>query len=172
MEKVRYENETKLNQDQLVDLLSQQTLPLSKLVMYMSSILILFLILILNWDKSSPEIYIILTVLLGIAFVLIVLLLIFKKKLIKVTNKSLANGVVYNYIFSEKEFVVDSLINDKTSHMVMQYQGLEKISIKGDYAFLFINSFSIFFVDLNNFNESKEEVIELFAPYKKKKSKR
>ena len=82
MEKLRYENETKLNQDQLIDLLSQQTLPLSKLITYISSILILTLILILNWDSSNQDLYIILTVLLGLGLVFVVLILIFKKFLL------------------------------------------------------------------------------------------
>ena len=172
MEKLRYENETKLNQDQLIDLLSQQTLPLSKLITYISSILILTLILILNWDSSNQDLYIILTVLLGLGLVFVVLILIFKKWLIKISNTNLASGVTYKYIFYENEFSVDSTINEKTSHMAMQYKGLEKIVVKEDYAFIYLNSVSIFFVDLNSFEGCKEEVIKLFAPYKKKKSKR
>ena len=109
---------------------------------------------------------------LSIGLVVCILLLIFKKWLVKVTNKSLENGVTYNYVFYENEFAVDSIVGEKTSHLAMQYAGLEKIIIKGDFAYIFINSVSIFFVDLNNFNEEREEVIKLFAPYKKKKSKR
>ena len=172
MEKVRYENETNLNQEQLIDLLAQQTLPLSKLMMYMSSILILILILILNWDSSNQALYIILSSLLGVSLILVILLLIFKKKLIKVTNTSLANGVTYKYVFYENEFIIDSIVNEKTSHTVMQYKGLEKIVIKGDYAFIYLNSVSIYFVDLNCFTDGKEEVIKIFSQYKKKKSKR
>ena len=140
--------------------------------MTISSICILMVILILTWDKENVGLYIALTVMLSIALIVSILLIIFKKWLVKVTNKSLANGVVYNYVFYENEFVVDSVVGENSSHLAMQYEGLEKIVVKGDYAYLFINSVSTFFVDLNNFNEEREEVIQLFAPYKVKKSKR
>lgn len=172
MEKIKYENETKLNQDELVTLLSHQTLPISKLVISISSILILVLILILNWDNNNPGIYILMTILLGIGLIGIILLFIGKKWLIKVSNKSLANGVVYQYTFYENEFKVDSIIGESKSHLAMRYDGLEKIVIKNDIAYLYINNVSIFFVDMNNFASDKEEVIKLFTPYKIKKSKR
>ena len=172
MERKKYINETKLNQDEIVGLLAQQTLPLSRMMMSITSIVILILFLILSWDKENNGLYIVLTIMLSLGLVICILLLIFKKWLVKVTNKSLENGVTYNYVFFENEFVVDSIVGDKTSHLAMQYSGLEKIIIKGDYAYIFINSVSIFFVNLNNFGDEKEEVIELFAPYKKKKSKR
>ena len=53
MEKIKYYNETKLNQDELVSLLSEQTLPAKKTIISISSILILFTILLLNWDKEN-----------------------------------------------------------------------------------------------------------------------
>ncbi len=172
MEKIKYENETKLNQDKLVDLLSEQTLPLKKMIVSISSIVILLLILILNWDKENQGIYILMSILLGLGFVGLCLLLIFKKWLIKISNKSLSSGVVYKYTFYENEFKVDSIVDGKENHMAMRYEGLEKIVVKNDFAYLYINSVSIFFVNLNNFGEEKEEVIKIFLPYKTKKSKR
>ena len=172
MERKKYINETKLNQDEIVRLLAQQTLPLSRMLMSITSLLILMVVLILSWDKENNGLYITVTVMLSVGLIISVLLIIFKKWLVKISNKSLAMGVTYNYTFYENEFVVDSTIGDKTSHLVMQYEGLEKIVIKDDYAYLFINTVSIFFVDLNNFKEEKEEVINLFTPYKKKRSKR
>ena len=55
--------------------------------------------------------------------------------------------------------------------MAMKYSGLEKIVIKDNIAYLYINSVSIFFVDLDNFAGEKEEVIKIFSQYKRKKSK-
>ena len=95
MEKIKYYNETKLNQEQLVSLLSEQTLPAKKMIISISSIIILFTILLLNWDKENPSMYILLTVLLAIGLIGLILLLIGKKWLIKVSNKNLANGVLY-----------------------------------------------------------------------------
>ena len=92
MEKIKYYNETKRNQDELVSLLSEQTLPAKKMIISISSIVILFIILILNWDKENPSMYILLTVLLAIGLIGLILLLIGKKWLIKISNKNLANG--------------------------------------------------------------------------------
>lgn len=169
---IKYENETRLNQDKLIDLLAKQTLPTSRLVFTIVSDLVLMLIVILNFDKENPGLYIALLVLLSIAVVVTVLLIVGKKWLIKIGNKSLSNGVVYKYVFYENEFSIDSIINDKTTHLVMKYEGLEKIIIKDDFAYLYIDNASIFFVDMNEFGLYKEEVLKLFAPFKKKKKKR
>lgn len=172
MEKIKYYNETKLNQDELVSLLSEQTLPAKKMIISISSIVILFIILLLNWDKENPSMYILLTVLLAIGLIGLILLLIGKKWLIKVSNKNLANGVLYQYTFYENEFSVDTIVGGKKDHMAMKYSGLEKIVIKDNIAYLYINSVSIFFVDLDDFAGEKEEVIKIFSQYKRKKSKR
>lgn len=171
MEKIKYENETKLSQDELIDLLALNTLPLSKMIWYIIMMLVLQTILIIYWDNSNPGLYIALTIMIAIGLLGTILLLVFKKKLLRVSNKSLKDGVVYQYIFYENEFVLDTKIGDKTNHQVLKYEGLEKIVIKDDYAFLFLNNVSIYFVNMNNF-EQKEEVIKLFAPYKKRKNKR
>ena len=171
MSKIRYENETKLNQDELVDLLAEQTLPISKMIISIVSICILMIILIFNWENDNPGLYIALTVMLSIALVVTVLLIIFKKWLIKVSNKSLSNGVIYNYVFYEDCFTLDSVINDNTSHLSMKYDQLEKIVIKDNYAYIYVNNVAIYFVNMNNF-DNKEEVIKLFSPYKKRKNKR
>lgn len=172
MEKIKYENETRLNQDELVNLLAQQTLPAKKMIISIASILILAIILILNWDQENPGVYILMTVLLSIGLIGLILLFIGKKWLIKISNKSLSSGVIYQYTFYENEFKVDSIINENKNHMAMRYEGLEKIVIKDDYAYLYINNVSIFFVNLNNFGDEKEEAIKLFSPYMIKKSKR
>ena len=87
MEKIKYYNETKLNQDELVSLLSEQTLPVKKMIISISLIVILFIILLLNSDKENPSMYILLTVLLAIGLIGLILLLIGKKWLIKISNK-------------------------------------------------------------------------------------
>ena len=171
MERIKYENETILKEDELIDLLSLNTLPLSKMIWYMTMMIVLQVILIMFWDSTNPGLYIALTVMIAIGLIGTILLLVFKKKLLKASNKSLKDGVVYKYIFYENEFVLDTKIGDKTNHQVLKYEGLEKIVIKDDYAFLYVNNVSIYFVNMNNF-EQKEEVIKLFEPYKKKKSKR
>ena len=171
MDKIKYENETKLSQDELIDLLALNTLPLSKMIWYITMMFVLQIILIMFWDNTNPGLYIALSVMIAIGLTGTILLLVFKKKLLKASNKSLMNGVVYRYIFYENEFVLDTIIGEKTSHQVLKYEGLEKIVIKDDYAFLYVNNVSIYFVNMNNF-EQKEEVIKLFEPYKKKKSKR
>ena len=99
MERMKYYNETKLNQDELVSLLAEQTLPAKKMIISISSILVLLVILILNWDKSNEGVYILMTILLSIGLIGSVLLLFGKKWLIKVSNKALADGVIYQYTF-------------------------------------------------------------------------
>ena len=54
----------------------------------------------------------------------------------------------------------------------MQYAGLEKVIFKGDYVCIYVNSVSMYFVDLNNFGDEKEAVVKLLTPFRKKKSKR
>jgi hypothetical protein len=171
-DKIKFLNETTLNQDQLVDLLAEQTLPTGRMLFSLFSDLIFILILILSWDSENVGLYITLLVFLIFGLAGILFLIFGKKWLIKISNKSLSNGVIYKYCFYENEFSIDSIINDKTSHLAMQYKGLEKVVIKGDFACLYINSVSMFFVDLKNFGEYKDEVIKMLAPYKKKKSKR
>ena len=166
-------NETKLNQEELVDLLSEQTLPLSKMIISIGSILILFTILIFAWDKENPSLYILMTVLLSIGLAGVILLLVGKKWLVKVSNKSLVNGVTYNYTILDKGLKIESIMGEKQSTTQVQYATLEKIVIKNDMAYIYVNNVSIFFLKLNNFSlEEKEEVIKLFEPYKIKKSKR
>lgn len=171
-DKIKYQNETKLNQDQLVNLLAEQTLPTGRMLLSLFSDLIFIIILILSWDSQNVGLYITLLILLLFGLAGILFLIFAKKWLIKVSNKSLENGVIYKYCFYEKEFTIDSIINEKNSHLAMQYSGLEKVVIKGDYACLYVNNVSMFFVDLNNFGEDKEEIIKIFTQYKKKKSKR
>lgn len=171
-DKIKYENETKLNNEQIVQLLAEQTLPAGRMLFSLFSDLIFILILILSWDSTNNGLYITLLIFLLFGLAGILFLIFGKNWLIKVSNQSLANGVIYKYCFYEKEFSIDSIINDKTSHLAMQYKGLEKVVFKGDYACLYINSVSMFFVDLNNFGKDKDEVIKILAPYKKKKSKR
>ena len=79
---------------------------------------------------------------------------------------------MYQYKFYENEFCVDAVVNDKTSHIAMQYTGLEKVVFKGDYVCIYVNSVSMYFVDLNNFGDERETVVKLLTPFKKKKSKR
>lgn len=168
----KFENETKLNQEEVLNLLAKQTLPLSRMLMIALSILVLSLILILNWDTKNPGAYIMMAVLLGIGLVGVLLLIFGKKWLIRVSNKSLKDGVTYKYVFYENEFVVDTIVGENKSHTVMKYEGLEKIEIKDDYAFLYLNNVSIYFVDMNKFQIEKEVIVKLFAPYKKRRSKR
>lgn len=172
MEKIKYENTTNLNHEQILDLLAKQTLPLSKMIMIVISILVLSVILILNWDSTNPGAYIMMSILLGFGLVGVLLLIFGKKWLIKVSNKSLKDGVTYKYVFYENEFVVDTIVGENKTHNVMKYEGLEKIDLKDGYAFLYLNNVSIYFVDMNEFYDNKLDVIKLFAPFKKKKSKR
>ena len=46
MERIKYENETILKEDELIDLLSLNTLPLSKMIWYMIMMIVLQVILI------------------------------------------------------------------------------------------------------------------------------
>lgn len=170
---MEYKNETKLNQDELVDLLSKQTLPLSKMITSICSILVLLTILILSWDNSNAGLYIVMSVLLGIGLVGVVLLLIGKKWLIKVSNKSLVHGVTYNFTITDKGIKIESLIDEKESVTQVLYTNLEKIVIKDEIAHIYVNNVSIFFMKLNQFSEEdKEVVIKLFEPLKVRKSKR
>lgn len=170
---MEYKNESKFTQEELVDLLSKQTLPLPKMIISIGSILILLLILVLSWDKENPTLYIVMSILLGIGLIGVILLLIGKKWLIKVSNKSIVNGVIYNYTLTDKGFKVESTIGEKQTVTQAQYCNLEKIIIKEDIAHLYFNNVSIFFLKLENFTEEeKEEVIKLFEPFKIKKSKR
>ena len=171
-EKIKYQNETKLTQEQIVNLLAEQTLPKSTMLISLFSDLIFILILIISWDKENNGLYILLLILLIFGLAGILFLIFGKKWLIKISNTSLSNGVTYKYCFYETEFTIDSVINDKNSHLAMQYKGLEKVVIKDDYACLYINSVSMFFVDLNNFGDDKEIIVKLLTPYKKRKSKR
>lgn len=171
-EKKFYTNETKLNHDQLVDLLANETLPIGRMLFSLFSDIIFILLLILSWDSENPGLYIFLLILLVFGLAGILFLIFGKKWLIKITNKSLENGVVYQYKFYDNEFTIDAIANEKQSHIAMQYKGLEKVVFKGDYACIYINSVSMYFVNLDNFGEDKEEVVNLLLPYKKKKSKR
>lgn len=173
MEKRIYKNETKLNQEELVRLLAKQTLPLSKFFVSVGSIVVLLSLLIIFWDKEDPGLYIAMTVLLSVGLVGLVLLYLGKKWLIKVSNKSLSNGVTYQYEFYDKGLRVDSILGEKTSTTQIQYVNLEKVIFRGEIVYLYFNNVSIFFVDLNNFNEDeKEEVTKILMPYTIKKSKR
>ena len=109
--------------------------------------------------------------LLSIGLIGSVLLLFGKKWLIKVSNKALADGVIYQYTFYENEFKVDSIVGENKNHLAMKYDGLEKIVIKNNIAYLYLNSVSIFFVNLDNFEFGKEEMIRIFQMHKNKKSK-
>ena len=80
MEKIKYENETVLTQDELIDLLALNTLPLSKMIWYMVMMLVLQTILIIYWDNSNPGLYIALTIMIAIGLLGTILLLVFKKK--------------------------------------------------------------------------------------------
>ena len=171
-EKIKYQNETKLTQEQIVNLLAEQTLPKSTMLISLFSDLIFILILIISWDKENNGLYILLLILLIFGLAGILFLIFGKKWLIKITNKSFEKGVIYQYKFYENEFCVDAVVNDKISHIAMQYAGLEKVVFRGNYACIYVNSVSMYFVDLTNFGEDKEIVVKLLSPYKKKKSKR
>ena len=173
MEKINYKNETNLNQDQLVSLLADQTLPFKKMLISICSIVILLGILIFFWDNETLGLFIALTVLLSIGLIGVILLLIGKKWLIKVSNKSLENGVKYLYTFYESGVKIESLLSGKNSVTQIQYNNLEKVVIKEDFIYLYANNVSIYFVDNNTFFDGKkEEVINLLKPYQVKKSKR
>ena len=171
-EKSFYRNETKLDQNQLVDLLANETLPTGRTLFSLFSDIVFILLLILSWDSENPGLYILLLTLLVFGLAGILFLIFGKKWLIKITNKSLENGVVYQYKFYDNEFTIDAIVNEKQSHIAMQYKGLEKVVFKGDYACIYINSVSMYFVNLSNFGEERDEVVKLLSPYKKKKSKR
>ena len=171
-EKRFYKNETKLDHNQLIELLANETLPTGRMLFSLFSDIVFILLLILSWDNANPGLYILLLILLVFGLAGILFLILGKKWLIKITNKSLENGVIYQYKFYENEFSIDAIVNEKESHIAMQYKGLEKVVFKGDYACIYINSVSMYFVNLNNFGEDKEEVVNLLLPYKKKKSKR
>ncbi len=173
MEKqIRYQNETKLNHDEIVNLLAEQTLPTGRMLFSLFSDIVFILLLVLSWDNDNIGLYILLLILLVFGLAGILFLIFGKKWLIKISNKSLENGVIYQYNFYENEFSIDATLNGKTSHIAMQYKGLEKVVFKGNFICIYINNVSMYFVDLNNFGEKKEEVIQLLSPYKKKKSKR
>ena len=167
-----YRNETKLEYDQFVKLLANETLPTGKMMFYLFSDFIFILLLILSWDNENPGLYILLLILLLFGLAGILFLIFGKKWLIKITNKSFEKGVLYQYKFYENEFCIDAVIDDKTSHIAMQYAGLEKVIFKGDYVCIYVNSVSMYFVDLNNFGDEKEAVVKLLTPFRKKKSKR
>ena len=171
-EKVCCRNETKLEYDQFVGLLANETLPTGKMMFYLFSDFVFILLLILSWDKKNPGLYVLLLILLLFGLAGILFLIFGKKWLIKITNKSFEKGVIYQYKFYENEFCVDAVVNDKISHIAMQYAGLEKVVFRGNYACIYVNSVSMYFVDLTNFGEDKEIVVKLLSPYKKKKSKR
>ena len=171
-EKVFYRNETKLEYDKFVELLANETLPTGKMMFYLFSDFVFIMLLILSWDKTNPGLYILLLILLIFGLGGILFLIFGKKWLIKITNKSFENGVLYQYKFFENEFCVDAVVNDKTSHIAMQYTGLEKVVFKGDYVCIYVNSVSMYFVDLKNFGDERETVVRLLTPFKKKKSKR
>ena len=171
-EKVFYRNETKLEYDKFVELLANETLPTGKMMFYLFSDFVFIMLLILSWDKENTGLYILLLILLIFGLGGILFLIFGKKWLIKITNKSFENGVLYQYKFYENEFCVDAVVNDKTSHIAMQYTGLEKVVFKGDYVCIYVNSVSMYFVDLNNFGDEREIVVKLLTPFKKKKSKR
>ena len=171
-EKRFYENETRLDQNQLIDLLANETLPTGRMLFSLFSDIVFIILLILSWDNENTGLYILLLTLLVLGLAGILFLIFGKKWLIKVTNKSFENGVVYQYKFYENEFTIDAIVNDKSSHIAMQYKGLEKVIFKGDYACIYINSVSMYFANLNNFGEDKGEVLKLLSPYSKKKSKR
>lgn len=173
MEKVCYKNETKLNQEELVNLLAKQTLPLPKMMMTIGSMAILLGILIFFWDSQNPGLFVALTVLLGIGLVGVILLLIGKKWLIKISNKSLENGVTYSYEFYKSGLKIESTLGENKSVNQIQYHNLERVVINEDMIYLFANNVSIYFVDVNQFEEGKKEgVIKLLSPYKVKKCKR
>ena len=167
-----YKNETKLNNDQIVDLLAEQTLPTGRMLFSLFSDIVFISLLILSWDSTNTGLYILLLILLVFGLAGILFLIFGKKWLIKITNKSLENGVVYQYKFYENEFTIDAIVNEKSSHIAMQYKGLEKVVFKGDFACIYINSVSIYFVNLSDFGDDKEEIVRLLSPYKKKKNKR
>lgn len=173
MEKVSYKNETKLNQEQLVNLLAKQTLPLRKMLITICSMVILLGILIFFWDKDSQGLFIALTVLLSLGICGIILLMLGKKWLIRVSNKSLENGVTYLYTFYESGLKIEYTLGDNKSTNQIHYNNLEKVVITDDFIHLYANNVSIYFVDVKCFEEGKkEEVIKLLEPYKVKKSKR
>lgn len=172
MENKQYTNQTKLNQDELVSLLATQTLPLSKMIISLASIVILTVLLILNWDNNDLALYIILTVLLSLGLIGTILLFIGKKWLIKVSNKELANGVIYDYLFNEGGFKVECTIGDKKSQQNIRFAEVEKILIKDRYAFIYANNVSIYFVDMEAFGDDKVLMENIFDKYKIKKSKR
>ena len=169
---MKYTNETKLTQDELVTLLSKETLSITKFCVSLGSIITLLTLLFITWDTNDNTTYVILTVLLSICLILTILMFIGKKYIIKFDNKSLKDGITYKYTFYENEFVIDTVIGEKTNHLVLQYKGLERIKVKGNYAVLYANTISMYFVNMDNFTEGKEEILKLFSLYKKKKSKR
>ena len=129
-------------------------------------------ILIFFWDSQNPGLFVALTVLLGIGLVGVILLLIGKKWLIKISNKELANGVIYDYTFTADGFKVESRLGEKQIQQSIRFAEVEKIVIKEDYSYIYANNVSIYFVDMNSFEDGKDEMMEVFSRYKKKKSKR
>jgi hypothetical protein len=172
MEKRIYKNQTKLSQDEIVSLLATQTIPVSKLVISISSIVILALLVILTWDQEQLAMYILLTVLLSLGLIGTILLFVGKKWLIKISNKELANGVTYDYTFTSDGFKVESRLGEKQTQQSIRFAEVEKIVIKEDYSYIYANNVSIYFVDMHSFEEGKDEMIEVFSRYIKKKSKR
>lgn len=172
MEKRIYKNQTNLSQDKIISLLATQTIPVSNLVISISSIVVLALLLIFTWDQEQLAMYILLSVLLSLGLVGTILLFVGKKWLIKISNKELANGVIYNYTFTNDGFKVESILGSKQVQQSVRFAEVEKIIIKEDYSYIYVNKVSIYFVDMNSFEDGKEEIIEIFSRYTKKKSKR
>ena len=170
---VEYSNITKMSFDELVNMLSKTVSNKKKMIISSITSLILLIIVILNWDKDMLAAYILMTILVGIGFVLSILLIIMDKWIIKKSNKSLSNGVTYTYNFMEKEFSVTSLTNEK-KRLTFKYSSLSKVKIDAEKIYLFPTPVSIYCVKLNGFSsaEDKESVVELLKPYTLKKGGR
>jgi hypothetical protein len=164
-------NTTNLTFDEMADLILQRVSNKKKMIISAISSIVLLAIVILNWDSNSMVAYILMCCLLGIGLILSILVIITEKWIFKKSNKSLENGVVYKYVFKDKDFTVTSITNTETKSLTFTYQSLSKIVITNDNIYLYPTSVSIYCVKLTGFEDEnqKREVIDLLSPYQTKK---
>ena len=165
-------NNTQLNQDEIVTLLARRASSNKRMILTGIALLVLETIVILSWDKDMSWLYILLTCLIGVGFTGCILLMVFKKALIKISNPNLANGVTYKYSFYDDVFKLETLLGDKKGYSVMKYNDLEKIVVTNDYIYFYVNKVSIFFASVDKMHGNTNQMKEIFAKYSVKKNKR
>ena len=165
-------NNTHLEQDEIVSLLAKRASSNYRMIFTASALAILQTILIITWDNSLAWLYILLTCLVSLGIVGCILLMVFKKALIKISNPNLANGVTYKYSFYDDVFKIETVLGDKKGYSVMKYNDLERIVVTSDFVYFYVNKVSIFFASVDKMHGNMNVMNEVFAKYSKKKSKR